>query len=132
MPLRIPTRFSEDIERIATEIVDGAMQVHRHLGPGLREGVYHDAMAIELEYRQLRFDREKRVMLRYRDKPLRTHKLDLVVEDKVLVELKAVARIEPVHVAQTIGYLKASELQLGLLINFNADWLKGNIRRIVV
>lgn len=132
MQLRIPSPLEPETENIVTNVIDGAVAVHKELGPGLLERTYADAMSIELRHRKIRFEREREILLFYRGEPLRTHRIDLIVEDRMLLELKAVDRLAPVHRAQVLSYLKASRLRLGLLINFNADWLRGNIRRIIL
>jgi GxxExxY protein len=132
MPLRIPSPFPPEFEALVSSVIDGALDVHNFLGPGLLEAVYADAMVVELTHRGLKFERERYVTLSYRGKPLRSQRLDLVVEEQILLELKAVERLMPVHKAQAAGYLRASGLKLALLINFNCDWLRGNIKRIIV
>ena len=132
MSLRIASPFPPEFEGVVTSVIDGALAVHNELGPGLIEGVYSDAMAIELAYRNPKFERQRPTTLSYRGKPLRTHRLDLVVESQIILELKAVERLMPIHRSQMIGYLRASGLRLGLLINFNSDWLRGQIKRVVV
>jgi GxxExxY protein len=130
--LRIRSSLPEAIEQLVTQIIDSALEVHRQLGPGLLESIYSDALTIELEHRGIAFERERKVQLLYRERPLRMHKLDLVVANEVLVEIKAVERLAPIHQAQVLSYLRSSKLGVGLLINFNAEWLRGNIRRFVV
>jgi GxxExxY protein len=132
MRLRITSPFPAEFEQIVSSVVDGALAVHKELGPGLLEGVYADAMAIELAYRGLKYERERRITLTYRGKPLRSHRLDLVVDNRILLELKAVERLMPIHRSQVIGYLRASALRLALLINFNTDWLRSQIKRVVL
>jgi GxxExxY protein len=130
--LRIKSPLPDTTERLAAEIVDAVFEVHKELGPGLLESAYKAALTIELEPRSLSFEREREVLLHYKGRPLMMHRLDLVVGGEVLVELKAVERLHPVHLAQVISYLKSANLHLGLLVNFNAAWIKGNIRRIVL
>ena len=130
--LRIASPLPPAIEHLATEIVDAAFEVHKELGPGLLESIYAAAMTIELEHRSLPFQREREVLLHYKERPLRMHRLDLVVGGAVLVELKAVERLNVTHHAQVLSYLRASKLRLGLLINFNAAVIKGQIRRVIV
>jgi GxxExxY protein len=132
MPLRVNSPLPKATEQIVTQIIDGAVEVHRQLGPGLLEDIYADALAIELEHRCIAFERQRKVQLFYRERPLRVHHLDLVVENQILVELKAVERLAPIHQAQVLSYLRSSTLRVALLINFNAEWLKGNIRRFVL
>jgi GxxExxY protein len=132
MLTRVHSLLPERVERTVETAIGCAIEVHRRLGPGFLEGVYHDAMAIELEVSGLLARREVPVVLSYRDRPLREHRLDLVVEDCVILELKAVERLERIHRAQVISYLRASGLRVGLLINFNTEQLKSGLRRIVL
>lgn len=124
--------FSESIERIVHDTIGCALEVHRRLGPGLLESIYADALAIELDIQKLRFQREFEIAIRYRDIPLRSHRVDMVIEGEVLVELKAVERMLPLYHAQVLSYLRASGLRIGLLINFNSHLLKEGIKRIVL
>jgi GxxExxY protein len=120
-----------DTEELVTRVIGCALRVHRELGPGYLESIYHDAMAIELEVSGLRFDREVFTPIRYRDRLLRGHRLDLVVERRVVVELKAVERLEAIHTSQVVSYLKASGLKVALLMNFNTSLLMSALKRIV-
>jgi GxxExxY protein len=132
MRLRIPSPLPDSLEAVVTQIIGAAIEVHRRLGPGLGEGQYEDAMLIELEFQGLRFDRQRVVIIEYRGKPLRPQRIDLIVEDQVVVELKAVECIVPVHLAQVRSYVRATKLRIGLLINFNAPTLTNNIKRVIV
>lgn len=132
MPIRLPSTLDDSTENVLGRVIGGAIAVHAALGPGLLEAIYADAMAIELDYLGLRFERERVVSLLYRDRPLRTQRLDLVVEGLVLIEVKAIERLHPVHHAQVMSYLKASGLRVGLLMNFNAYLLRDGLRRIVM
>ena len=117
---------------IATVIVDAALRVHRTLGPGLLESVYEAALAFELRDRGLQVQREVPIPVRYRtvifDEEFRA---DLVVETKVIVELKSVERIAPVHPKQLLTHLRLADRRLGLLINFNVELLRDGIKRVV-
>jgi GxxExxY protein len=124
--------FSESLERIVHDTIGCALEVHRQLGPGLLEAIYADALAIELDLQKLRFHREFEIAIQYRGIPLRLHRVDLVVEGQVLVEIKAVERMHPLYHAQVLSYLRASGLRIGLLINFNSHLLKEGIKRIVL
>jgi GxxExxY protein len=124
--------LDSESENLVTRIIGCALQVHRSLGPGYLEAVYHDAMAVELEARDLPFERECFTPIRYRDRLLRGHKLDLVVAGKVVVELKAVERLQLIHTSQVVAYLRASGLRVGLLMNFNTPVLKSALKRIVL
>ena len=132
MQMRLPSPLPESTEQLVTAVIGGAIAVHAALGPGLLEGIYVDAMAIELEWRGMQFERERVVHLHYRARPLRTQRLDLVVESQVLVEIKAVERLLLVHQSQVMSYLKASGLRVGLLLNFNSHFLRDGLRRIVM
>lgn len=132
MSLRIASPLPDETERIVTEVIDAAVDVHFELGPGLLESIYSDAMAIELSRRAIPYERERTLMLFFKTHPLRTQRLDFVVAGQILLELKAVERLAPVHQAQVLSYLKASRLRLGLLINFNSANLKGHIKRFVL
>ena len=122
----------EIAENHVTEAVIGsAIEVHRALGPGLLESAYEACLAYELGRRGLRVERQKPVPLTYGSVRLDCgYRADLVVEDRVMVELKSVDRLEPIHEAQLLSYLKISGLSVGLLINFNVKMLKAGIRRI--
>jgi GxxExxY protein len=104
--------------QLSFEVIGAAMEVHRVLGPGFLESVYQKGMEVELRTRQISFEAQRRIPLEYKGQLLGEHVLDLVVDDKIVVELKAVREITDQHQAQTISYLKASGLQIGLLINF--------------
>lgn len=108
------------------------MEVHRTLGAGFLESVYEKALAIELNLRGIPFEQQAPVSLNYKGRPVGKAKLDLLVGNRLVVELKAVEDFHPVHQAQVINYLKASGLELGLLINFNVPLLKDGIKRIVL
>jgi GxxExxY protein len=132
MLTRAHSRLPEDVERIAQATIGCGIEVHRRLGPGFLEGVYHDAMAIELDLAGLAGRREVPVTLFYRDRPLREHRVDLIVEERIILELKAVERLERIHQAQVISYLRATGLRIGLLMNFNTEQLKSGLRRVVL
>lgn len=120
-------------DRVARTVVDAAFQVHRALGPGLLESTYEACLAQELEDRAIPYTRQVGLPLTYKGLVLETgYRLDLVVDDKVLVELKAVEALLPIHKAQTLTYLKLSGYRLGLLINFNVALIKDGIKRLVL
>lgn len=120
-----------DIERIATRVIGCAIEVHRVLGPGLLESVYRECLLVELEENSLRAQSERRFPVNYKKKPTRsTLTVDILVEESVVVELKAIERIHPVHLAQVITYLKLSGYPIGLLMNFNSTSLRAGLRRL--
>ncbi len=108
------------------------MEVHRTLGPGFLESVYQRALEIELLERQIPFEREKAIQLTYKNRPVGDARLDFLVADLVVVELKSVEALHPIHHAQVLNYLRATNLELGLLINFNEVLLKDGFKRIVL
>jgi GxxExxY protein len=117
---------------VARQIVDAAYRVHTTLGPGLLESVYEAALAYELEKRGLRITRQQAIPVIYETVHILTgFHADLVVEDKVIVEIKALESIAPVHKKQLLTYLKLADKRLGLLINFNVALIKDGITRIV-
>ncbi|HWK09892.1 MAG TPA: GxxExxY protein [Vicinamibacterales bacterium] len=130
--LRIPSRLDDDLERLIHRVIGCCIQVHKELGPGLLEVIYQRAVAYELQAVGIACEREKHYPISYRGHNLYVHCLDLVVEDRLVLELKAVERLHPVHAAQTISSLRASKLPIALLINFNVEMLRQGIRRIVL
>ena len=119
----------EDI--LSKEIIGAAIEVHRNLGPGLLESAYEECLCRELAIRSLAFERQKLLAVSYKGVKLDCgYRLDVVVGGLVILELKAVNRIEPIHEAQLLTYLKLSYLKLGILINFNVPILKNGIKRI--
>ena len=132
MLTRTRAACSPEVEALITRTIGCAICVHRGLGPGYTEAVYHDAMAVELAAAQLPFDREFNVIVYYRGQPLRKHRLDLVVGGAIVVELKAVERLQRIHQMQLLSYMKAAQLKAGLLMNFHAEYLKSELRRLVL
>ena len=117
--------------RISAEIVDAAIEVHRHLGPGLLEKIYQQALAHELVLRGLSVEREVTLHAGYKGLEFDSaYKLDLMVQNKVILELKVVEQILPVHEAQLLSYLRLTRKRLGLLVNFNVPLLKQGVRRV--
>lgn len=114
-------------------VIGACIEVHRHLGPGLLESAYEHCLVYELEALGLRFDRQRPVALRYKGVELDCgYRLDLVVEDAIIVEIKCVDRLLPVHQAQLITYLRLTGLPTGLLVNFRETVLKNGLRRLVL
>jgi GxxExxY protein len=117
---------------ITKAVIGAAIAVHKELGPGLLESAYEACLAYELTQVGLKFERQKGLPLYYRGVHLDCgYRIDLLVETQVVVEVKAVEKIELIHEAQLLSYLKLSKCQLGLLINFNVEVLKNGIRRLV-
>jgi GxxExxY protein len=123
---------SEKLNQITEAIIGAAIQVHKTLGPGLLESAYEACLAYELIQRGLKIERQKPLSVIYQSVNLDCgYRLDLLVEDSVIVELKSVDHLEPIHDAQLLSYLKLSGIKVGLLINFNVMQLKLGIHRLV-
>jgi GxxExxY protein len=118
------------LNQLTAAVIGAAIEVHRELGPGLIESVYERALCVELQQRAIGFARQSVVCVVYKGNTIGEARMDLVVEGKLLVELKATEGHTPLHLAQVLSYLKASGLTLGLLINFNVPSLRRGIRRI--
>jgi GxxExxY protein len=119
-------------DRLSQEIIGAAIEVHRSLGPGLLESAYEECLCYELTFRGIPFERQKPLPVAYKGINLDCgYRLDLVVASLVILELKSVERIEPIHDAQLLTYLRLSALKLGILINFNVPLLKNGIRRLI-
>lgn len=130
--LRIESPLSAEEEAIVTRAIDCGYSVAMALGPGFREKIYSRAYCLELESRGIRFEREKRIDVPYKQWRIPGQTVDLIVEKTVLVELKAVPALRPIHWAQVRSYLKTAGLRVGLLMNFNSAKFKDGIRRIVL
>jgi len=123
-------KTKEDI--LSYQIIGAAIEVHRHLGPGLLESAYEECLCHELQERNITFKRQVALPVHYKDVKLDCgYRLDIVVDNLVILELKAVEKLLPIHDAQLLTYLKLANLRLGMLINFNTTVLKTGIKRIV-
>ena len=123
--------MKERLDGITEQIIGGAIAVHKALGPGLLESAYEACLVYELRQRGLKIEQQKELPIIYGDVKLDCgYRLDLFVEDLVIVELKTVDRLAPIHEAQLLSYLKLADCRLGLLINFNVTLLKRGIRRL--
>ena len=123
---------TQEIDRLAHGVIGAAIEVHRSLGPGFLESVYEEALCVELRERNIPFARQQTISVHYKGYEVGEGRLDLLIEDRLVVELKAVELLAPIHIAQVLSYLKASGLHLGLIINFNSPVLKEGIRRIIL
>ena len=120
------------LNKLTQQTIGAAIEVHRHLGPGLLESAYESCLAYELGQSGLHVERQKPLPVIYKEiKVDQGYRLDLLVEEQIIVELKAVESFTDVHEAQILSYLKFSGCQVGLLINFNVKLLKNGIRRFV-
>ena len=121
-----------DFEAIAREIVDSAIRVHTRLGPGMLESAYEACMEYELNQRSLAVKKQIPMPVQYDNLAIDIgYRLDLVVEEAVVIELKSVKRLLPIHTAQLLSYLRAGDYRLGFLLNFNTVHMRDGIKRVV-
>ncbi len=121
-----------DINKLSSKIIGAAIEVHKAIGPGLLESVYEECICHELSFAGFSLERQKPLAVRYKGIKLDCgYRLDVVVENRIILELKACDKIEPIHKAQLLTYLKLSGLNLGLLLNFNVTVMRDGIVRIV-
>ena len=119
--------------QLTEQIIGGAVEVHKHWGPGLHEDIYERSLCRELRIRNVAFKSQLKLPLTYKGEIIcEDLRLDLIVDSKVVVELKAVKELEPIHEAQLLTYMKLTKCRVGLLINFNVSVLKDGIRRMVL
>ena len=118
---------------ISNKVIGCAIEVHRKLGPGLLESAYQECLLYELTLQSLKVEREKPMPIIYKDIEINQgYRIDILVEDKVVIEIKTVEAFKEIHLAQTLTYLKLWKLKLGLLLNFNVTILKDGIKRVVL
>ncbi len=127
---KVPDRNGVEVD-LTEKVIACAIEVHKGLGPGLLEAAYEEAMCIELEDAGIPFERQVELAALYKGRPVGEYRLDLVIDDRVVVELKAVERLDPLFQAQLLTYLRVSGKLVGLLINFNSRLLKDGIKRLV-
>ena len=130
--LRVTPRLDDELEKLIHRIIGCCIRVRCELGPGLLEKIYVRAICLELAAEELGFETESPVDVIYRGIVLCQQRLDIVVEGKVLLEVKAIERLAPVHQAQVMCYLRVSRLKVGLLMNFNVAVLPDGLRRVVL
>jgi GxxExxY protein len=128
---RADSGVDERTEKLAEAVIGAAIEVHRHLGPGLPEVSYRNALCRELELRGISHACEVPLPIFYKDVEVGKGRLDILVEASLIVELKSVDALTPVHRAQVVTYLQLTKLKLGLLINFNVVVLKDGIKRVI-
>src|SRR5262245_7866958 len=129
--MRLPSPLSAEAEEAMSETIGCAIAVHRALGRGFLESIYKKAMHIELDAQGISYESEKVVTVLYRDVQIHGQRVDLVVRNLIVVELKAVKRFDDVHQSQLISYLKTAGLRGGLLINFRVPVLKAGLKRVL-
>lgn len=131
-PLKKYSNISADFDRLTGEIIDSIFHVHSELGPGLLEKTYQEALCNEFKRRGISFETQKRLDVIYKGDMLPSkYSLDMIVENVVILELKAVDKLIPVHEAQLISYLKLANVSVGFLVNFNVPLIKNGIKRLV-
>jgi GxxExxY protein len=125
------TSTETPLDELTHKIIGAAVEVHSTLGPGLLESVYQECLGVEFRRRELRVERERHVPLDYKGERIETRlKLDMLVEGRVIIEVKAVDALHPIHQAQVVTYLKLTGLPAGLLMNFNSIVLKSGLKRL--
>ena len=120
------------LKEVTERIISCAIEVHKALGPGLLENIYEEALAYEFVLRGIKYLRQSEISLKYKGKDIGKHRIDYLVEDEVIVELKAVEVMNRIYEAQLLTYLKATGKRVGLLINFNVERLKDGIKRLII
>lgn len=121
-----------ELDDLARAVIGAAIEVHKLLGPGFLESVYEEALCVELRLRGIPFVRQAPIAVHYKGHPVGENRLDILVGGMLVVELKTVDALAPLHHAQVLSYLKATGNQLGLLINFNAVIIRSGIERVVL
>lgn len=133
MMKNFPTKvMPENDDPLTRRIIACAIEVHKKLGPGLLEKLYKEAMVIEMQLGNLKVEKNVKIPVEYRGRSIGDYYIDLLVEDKVILELKSVERHDPVFEAQILSYMKLTEKKVGLLINFNSKMVKDGIKRFVL
>ena len=129
--MRLESALPEDLETLIREVIGMAIEFHRQLGPGFIESIYEQALCHEFDSRSIRYERQKPIVIPYKTIKLSGQRLDLLVEGKLILELKSIEQIAPIHEAQLLSYLRSTGLRAGLIINFNVKQLKYGIKRMV-
>lgn len=132
MALIVASSLPAETEDVIRRTIGCAIEVHRHLGPGYLETIYSQAMEIELNAQGLAFERERSFLVNYKGHRIAGQRVDFIVDGRVIVEIKAVARLDPVFEAKLISYLRTTGLRAGLLMNFNEQLLRDGLKRMVV
>jgi GxxExxY protein len=122
----------DDLNAISEKIIGCAIEVHKNLGPGLLESVYEKAMCFEIGSNGMKFQNQVTIPIIYKGTILGEHRIDMIVENEIITEFKAVDRLDPVFKAQLLSYLRLTNKKLGLLINFNVPYLRDGIQRVIL
>jgi GxxExxY protein len=121
------------IDLLSNKVIGTAIEVHRNLGPGLLESVYQQCLAYEFSCVDIKFEIEKEIPVKYKKVNIDcAFRADFIIEDSMILELKTVERILPIHKAQVLTYLKLTSIKLGIIINFNVKLLKNGIKRVIL
>ena len=122
-----------EFDELSNRVIGCAIEVHRHLGPGLLESAYEQCLAIELSTQDIPFELQSELHVEYRGRKIDCgYRIDVTIDGKLILELKSVEKLLPIHEAQLLTYMKLSGLRIGLLINFNVRLLKDGIKRMVL
>jgi GxxExxY protein len=121
-----------DLNALSEEVIRCAIEVHRELGPGLLESVYETALCIELKAAHVDVKRQIGIPLYYKGELISEHRPDLIVGDRIVVEIKSIARFDPIHMVIMLTYLRTTQLHLGLLLNFNTAFMRQGIKRVML
>ena len=130
--MRVETPLTDAEETLVTATMDCGFAVHRELGPGFKEAIYATALCLELNLRGLKFEREKAINVRYREWAIPGQRVDLIVEGLIIVEVKTIPSVRPLHQRQVLSYLRTTGLPIGLIMNFNTEKLIDGFRRVVL
>ena len=130
--MRVDTPLTNDEEALVTLTMDSGFAVHRELGPGFKEAIYATALCLELDQRGLKFEREKKIDVRYREWTIPGQRVDLIVEGLIIVEVKTVPKVRSLHRGQILSYLRTTCLPIGLIMNFNTERLIDGFKRVVL
>lgn len=126
---RIGFKTREDLNKLTQRIIGIAIEVHKLIGPGFIERIYEQALRREFIKNKVNFESQKQIKIKYKDTELGIQQIDFIIEDEIILEIKAVSQINSIHIAQLISYLKAIERRLGLILNFARDRIE--IKRVV-
>jgi len=132
MSLRVASALPEKQENLINKVIGAAIEVHQNLGPGFLESIYERALCHELQLQGIPFEKQVEIQVPYKEISIPGQRLDLIIDSFLILELKAVEEISPVHEAQLLSYLKSTGLKVGLIINFKVKQLKSGIRRMVL
>jgi GxxExxY protein len=131
--MKVMKEQEEKRDSLTYAIIGAAIEVHRALGPGFPESVYEQALCVELRTRSIPYTRQAKINVHYKGELVGSGRIDLLIKDSIIVELKAVDAISPIHITQVLSYLRMTQYDLGLIINFNVRVLKdGGIERVTL